>query len=73
MIRGIITIYIYLIIIDALLSYFPQFRNQKWAQSLRQITDVTQRPIRKYVPKDWPFDPSPIIVIILLQILMALW
>lgn len=73
MIRGIITIYIYLIIIDALVSYFPQFRNQKWAQGLKQITDVTQKPIRKFIPPDWPFDPSPIIVIILLQLLMALW
>lgn len=73
MIRIILTIYIYLIIIDAILSYFPQFRLHEWARTLRKITDFTQKPIRKYIPKDWPFDPSPIIVIILLQMLMALW
>lgn len=73
MIRTLISIYIYIIIIDALLSYFPQVQRQAWAKGLRQVADFSQKPIRPYMPKDWPFDPSPIVVIIVLNIIMALW
>lgn len=73
MIRFVIRIYIYLIILDAILSYFPQFREQSWAKTLKQIADVTQKPIRKLLPADLPFDVTPLIVIFLLNLLMLLW
>lgn len=73
MIRVIINLYIYVIILDAILSFFPQYKNQEWAQYIRKAADITQKPIRKYLPKDVPMDPSPLIVIILLNLVMALW
>jgi YggT family protein len=73
MIRFIIRIYIYAIILDAVLTYFPQFRNQPWAKTLRQIADFTEKPIRKFLPPDLPFDVAPLIVIFLLNLIMLLW
>ena len=73
MIRFIIKIYIYIVILDAILSYFPQVRNQEWARMVRKLCDFTEKPIRKLLPPDLPIDISPIIVIVLLNVLMALW
>lgn len=70
MIQAILQLFIYIIIADVILSYFPQAREQKWAEGLRKIADFPQRPIREMIPRDWPFDPTPMIVIILIQILM---
>jgi uncharacterized protein YggT (Ycf19 family) len=73
MIRFILKIYIYLIILDAIMSYFPQYRNRPWAKTLKQIADFSQNPIRKLLPADLPFDIAPLIVIILLNLVMLLW
>jgi YggT family protein len=73
MITWLIQIYIYLIIADVLLSWVPEVRRQNWAQMLHRITDVVQKPIREMLPKGMPFDPTPMIVIILLQMLMYLF
>lgn len=69
-IRALLQLYIYIIIIDVLLSWMPQARSQKWAQKLHKIADASQKPIRELLPRDIPLDPSPMIVIILIQMLM---
>ncbi len=72
-IHGILQLYIYIIIIDVIMSYFPQVRSQVWAQKLHQVADVSLRPIREMMPANLPFDISPMIVIIVIQILMSLF
>ena len=72
-IHGILQLYIYIIIIDVIMSYFPQMRSQAWAQKIHQIADVSLRPIREMMPANLPFDISPMIVIIVIQILMSLF
>lgn len=69
MIHWILQLFIYLIIIDIILSYIPQAREQEWARKLHQIVDYPQKPIREMLP-EMPIDVSPMIVIILIQILM---
>jgi YggT family protein len=69
-IRALLQLFIYIIIIDVLLSWMPQARSQKWAQMLHKIADAPQKPIRELLPRDIPLDPTPIIVIILIQMLM---
>lgn len=73
MIRFLIYVYIGIIIADAILSYFPQYKNHPWAQVIRQAAEVTLKPVRKILPPDLPVDLSPIIVILGLNLLMALW
>ncbi len=70
MIHSLLQLFIYLLIGDVILSYFPDVRRQKWAETLHKIADAPQKPIREMLPKDIPLDPSPMIVIILIQILM---
>lgn len=72
MIHVLLQIYIYIIIADVIMSYLPQMRNQEWARMLHKIADASQKPIRDALPKGMPIDPSPMIVIILIQILMYL-
>lgn len=64
--------YIYVIIADIIMSYIPDVRGQKWAQILHKVADAPQKPIREALPKGMPLDPTPMIVIILIQILMYL-
>ena len=73
MIRALINLYILLLILNTILSYLPQFRNQAWAYNIRRAADVTCKPVRKYLPPDLPLDPSPFIVIIILKLIEALW
>lgn len=73
MIRLLIDIYILMIIADAVTSYFPKVRHNVWVLRLKKIVDFSCGPIRRYMPNDLPIDPSPLIVIILLQLVKALW
>jgi len=73
LVRLLIHLYIYLIIADAILSYLPQYRKNQWAQKLKEVADFSLNPIRKLLPMDLPVDLSPIVLIIVLNLLMALW
>jgi YggT family protein len=73
MIRLLIDIYIMMIIVDAILSYIPQTKEYKFTQYLRMITEFPQKPIRKQLPAGLAIDPSPLIVIIVLRLFVALW
>ncbi len=73
MIRLIIKFYILILLADMVLSYFPQFHNNEIVKNIRKAADFTERPIRKLLPSDLPFDFSPLVVIMLLNLLMAIW
>ena len=73
MIRFLIDIYILLIIVDTIISYIPNLKSHPIILNIRMVTEFTQRPIRKYMPQGLPLDPSPLVVIILLKMLVALW
>jgi YggT family protein len=66
----ILQLYIYIIIADIILSYLPQYKTQKWAVVIHKAADFTMKPIREALPQGLPIDLSPMIVIILIQILM---
>lgn len=72
LIHYLLQIFIYVLIIDVILSYFPQLKSQEWARKLHQIADIPQKPIREMLPQGMPLDPTPMILIILIQILMYL-
>ncbi len=73
MIRFLILVYTWIILVDTFLSYFPQYKRQQWAKAVHKLAEYSLAPVRKLLPNDLPFDFSPLIVIILLQILPALW
>jgi len=73
LIRFFIYLYVWIIIIDIVLSYFPQFKNASWAKKIRDLADITCKPIRGLMPKGLPFDFSPLVVIIALQLLVVLF
>lgn len=70
MIDWVLQIFIYIIIADVLLSWVPDVRRQPWAQKLHQFANIPQKPIRDMLPKDIPLDPTPMIIIMLCQMLM---
>jgi YggT family protein len=73
MIDTILRLFIYLIIVDIILSYVPNARYRTWAQKIHKIADYPQKPIRKMLPQNAPFDPSPMIVIIIIEILIFIF
>jgi len=74
LIRLVIKLYIFIIVIDVILSYIPSLKYNVWAMKVRKVADFGLDPIRRFLPlKDLPFDISPIILILLLNLFMALW
>ncbi|MBC7537802.1 MAG: YggT family protein [Bacteriovorax sp.] len=72
-IQTLLKLYIYALIFDAILSFFPELQKHKWRRQLKRICDYSCDPIRKYLPPSLPFDFSPILVIFIIQLLMFLW
>lgn len=73
MIRLLLNLYIYLLIIDAILSFFPHLRRHVVVANIRRAADFTCAPVRKILPRDLPVDFSPVVVILAIYLLMALW
>lgn len=76
MIRFLIDIYILILVVDAVISFLPQFRHERWALITRQIASYTLDPVRRVLRRtvpDLPFDISPLIVIIALKLFVALF
>ena len=77
MIRFAIDLYILVIVVDAVLSFLPQLRRETWVLYIRQISGYSLNPVRKilhrYLPDALPFDISPLIVILLLKLFVALF
>lgn len=73
MIRILIDIYIFLLIADAIISYFPQIHHYQVVKMLKVATEFSMAPIRKNLPQGLPLDPSPLVVIMILKIFAALW
>lgn len=74
MIRFLLNLYMFIIIADAILSYMPQYHNEDWAKIIKKLANYSLNPIRKILPaNDLPVDIAPLIVILILQIIPALW
>ncbi|MGZ3787022.1 MAG: YggT family protein [Bacteriovorax sp.] len=73
MIRLLLKIYMYALIFDAIFSYFPELEKYQWRKVLRKGCNYTCDPIRKRLPAHLPFDFSPLLVILLINLLIFLW
>tara|TARA_R110000868_G_scaffold110286_1_gene298990 strand:+ start:27178 stop:27399 length:222 start_codon:yes stop_codon:yes gene_type:complete len=73
LIRVLIDFYKFLLIVDIILSYLPQYRHHPIVANIRRAADFTCAPVRRWLPKDLPFDFSPLIVIGVLIIIELLW
>ena len=73
MIRFLINVYTWIVLADVILSYMPHYQNHQWAKSIMKVAGYSLNPVRKLMPPDLPFDFSPVVVLILLQLIPALW
>jgi YggT family protein len=73
MIRVCLNIYIIVLIVDALLTFLPKYNKHPWALQVKKVADFSLTPVRKMLPPDLPFDFSPLVVILFIQILKAIW
>lgn len=64
MIRGMLYVYIIIVLLDAILSFFPKFDQEIWRKKFKDLANLSLVPIRKRLPSNLPFDFSPIILII---------
>jgi YggT family protein len=72
-IRTLLQLYIYILIADAIFSYFPDLQRHNWRRQVKKIADFSCDPIRKNLPQHLPIDFSPIIVIFTIELLFFLW
>jgi len=69
-IRFSIDILTWLIILRAILSWFPTLHRQTWYRSLVDITETFVSPVRKILPaSNMMIDFAPLITIFLLQLI----
>lgn len=74
LIRTLLNLYIILLIIDSVLSYFSQFDRENWRIKIKKYADYSLEPIRKKLPAHHlPIDISPIIAILIIQLVKFLW
>ena len=73
MIRALIDLYIFILILNVILSYIPQARGHEVAIKIKRIADYSCSPIRKMLPQDSAFDFSTVLVIFGLNLLKFLW
>ncbi len=66
------TILTFAIIIRALLSWFPIDRRNPLVQILDQITEPILAPLRRIIPTIGMIDITPLVAIILLQLLQMI-
>ena len=73
MLHALINIFILMVLADAVISFVPNPNVQRHPVviQLRKIVDVPQRPIRQLLPPNIPFDPSPLVIILLLRMIEA--
>ncbi len=72
-INNIFNLYFFLIILRIFLSWIPSLRweNQPW-RTLREITDIYLNLFRRWIPPFGGLDFSPIVALIVLQLLQNL-
>tara|TARA_Y100001934_G_C11572969_1_gene415295 strand:- start:200 stop:358 length:159 start_codon:yes stop_codon:yes gene_type:complete len=51
----------------------PQYQHYQWARMVNKLAGYSLNPVRKILPPDLPFDFSPVVVLIILQLIPALW
>jgi YggT family protein len=73
MIAWALQIFIYMTIADALMSYFPDLRRNPMLEQFHRFMEMIQKPIRDRLPKDLPFDPTPMIVIFICTMLKSIF
>ena len=73
MIRALIDLYILILIVNVILSYVPKLSRNQIVVQIRKIAVYSCNPIRRALPKDQPFDFSPVAVILILNLIKVLW
>ena len=70
MIVFVINLFIVLTIVDAFGSFIPEISRHEYFLKLHQFVEIPQKPIRKMLPPNLPFDLSPMVVIVFLRLLI---
>jgi YggT family protein len=59
------------VIVRALMSWFPQARNNQFGRVVFQITEPIIEPVRRIMPRTGMIDFSTLVVIVILQIMIS--
>jgi YggT family protein len=62
-----LTIYFWLMLAYALLSWFPSFRRYRWTDYLAMLVEPVVAPVRRIIPPVAGLDLSFLVVLILIQ------
>ena len=73
MIRFLIDVYVIVLVVDAVLSFLPEFKKYQAAQLIRRLSEPSCRIARRYLPSDLGFDISNFVVIVVLKLLTFFW
>jgi YggT family protein len=60
-----------MIIVRAFMSWFPSMQGSEFARFVHRVTEPLIEPVRRFLPAMGGFDFSPIVVIIVLQMMVV--
>ena len=69
LLRTLIDLYALIILIRVVLSWLPVDRDQAWARFIVDVTEPLVGPIRRILPPFGGLDFSPLVAMLLLQLL----
>lgn len=70
MIKTAVEFYTLVIIVDGIMGYVPQYRHHEWGKKMRRAVDFVLNPLRRVLPKEMPFDFSPLIAVIIFSLII---
>ena len=69
LLETLIDVYVMIILARVVLSWLPVDRDQPWARFIVDVTEPTVGPIRRILPPLGGLDFSPLVAMLLLQLL----
>ena len=69
LLRTLIDVYAMIILVRVVLSWLPVDRDQAWARFIVDVTEPLVGPIRRILPPFGGLDFSPLVAMLLLQLL----
>ena len=69
LLRTLIDVYALIILVRVVLSWLPVDRDQAWARFIVDVTEPLVGPIRRILPPFGGLDFSPLVAMLLLQLL----
>ncbi len=73
LIRLILKLYIFVIIFDLIIEFFPKLKEFEPTKYVQQAASYSLNFVRKFLSRELPFFSAHLVVIVMVYVVMAIW